>query len=684
MAFPSLVCKGMGMGTATRAAPVLPFFTDASAAPNEEVARVCEGARLLLEAQFQGAECAFQVHVTGSHRLGVATAHSDLDLVVVGWPSRASSHAPPVDGVVVLRTMEAAMREPGATDWARHSSVACLDTAFPPLLTFVSVGGLEVDIQFVWAPSEVQAQAQDQSKDDRKISFLSDRWLCVPHRALPSVQALRLPLELESLLGARWGRFQATLRAVRRWASVRELTGNSLGLLGGVSWALLVAFSVLTIDVPEDRPWDSLRAFFYVCAHWHWPLPIALRMPQLRPALEWVDLEAERPSQVWTPPAPTARVDGAYLALAARAQKRAAEQKRHLAPFVVSHILSPPLSTSSSSSSSSSPSSSSSSTSTSSSSPSTSSPMSASTSTSTSAPWKLLPCVFAASALPDLPAAVTGPALAWRVEFDRGQRWLGLSHEQARRVRDSIQETSPKRFRPSPPSSPALPAAPSPSPSSSNDVKTKTTTAPAPAPAPAPVPAPAPATAVAASVSFPPNDGCSGLARSAMPILTPSFPNTNTSFNVSAASCQRLQREFRRAYALVAPAEWPSSAAAARAWDEACAPYRDAPALPLVLRLRFESKTPQRTGPWANRCRAIGWRLLALLHDKDPKIRVESGAFDDVWTLYADVPLAKLALESFWHRVLSEWTSAIRDLEQWLDCELVLEHGDKQLARWSA
>lgn len=69
--------------------------------------------------------------------------------------------------------------------------------------------------------------------------------------------------------------FRITLRAVKLWAKRQGLYSNSLGYLGGFSWAVLVAKACM--EYPDVREGSELvMKFFELFANWKWPQPVIL------------------------------------------------------------------------------------------------------------------------------------------------------------------------------------------------------------------------------------------------------------------------------------------------------------------------------------------------------------------------------------------------------------------------
>ena len=68
--------------------------------------------------------------------------------------------------------------------------------------------------------------------------------------------------------------FRLVLCAVKEWAMLHGIYSNILGFLGGVNWAIMVAY--VCKRFPKQAPSTLLSTFFKVFATWNWPKPVML------------------------------------------------------------------------------------------------------------------------------------------------------------------------------------------------------------------------------------------------------------------------------------------------------------------------------------------------------------------------------------------------------------------------
>ncbi|HEY3448770.1 MAG TPA: poly(A) polymerase [Myxococcales bacterium] len=163
-----------------------------------------------------------RAHLVGSYRLGIASASSDLDLVVVGPEA-------------VRPLLQEAL--PGSR---------LADDALHPVLK-ADLEGVHVDVAF--------------ATDDGTV----------PQAVRDSDELLRVGA---SVVGE--DLFRAVARAVRSWASMRDLRSNAYGLFGGISWNVLAAWACAHAPPTARTTAKILDFFFESFGRWDWSKPVAL------------------------------------------------------------------------------------------------------------------------------------------------------------------------------------------------------------------------------------------------------------------------------------------------------------------------------------------------------------------------------------------------------------------------
>ena len=158
--------------------------------------------------------------------------------------------------------------------------------------------GIAIDLVFARIADGTKLQkpfsAQPQASMPRMELMLEDSDLIgvdeASGRSLNGVRVAQYLLELVPDVEA----FRLTLRAVKEWAIIHGLYSNVLGFLGGVNYAILVAWVCIRNDGAPVSV--LLRIFMQTFAQWKWPKPV-----QLRPAMYAPPLEDIAPLPVWNP-----------------------------------------------------------------------------------------------------------------------------------------------------------------------------------------------------------------------------------------------------------------------------------------------------------------------------------------------------------------------------------------------
>jgi len=192
------------------------------------------------------------LHAFGSYRLGVAGRDSDVDMLCLG-PRQLRRE----DFFGSLA--EALRRCPAVTEL-----VAVPDARVP--LVRMRIRGVEVDLLYARLASAGRPEEVDIA-DDSVLDGMDEA-------SALSVAGARVAGAIMSLVPDQ-AAFCAALRFVKLWAKGRCVYSNTLGYLGGVSWAILVA-RVCQL-YPAAAPSTLVAKFFRVYSAWRWPAPVALR-----------------------------------------------------------------------------------------------------------------------------------------------------------------------------------------------------------------------------------------------------------------------------------------------------------------------------------------------------------------------------------------------------------------------
>ncbi|KDD73707.1 poly(A) polymerase, partial [Helicosporidium sp. ATCC 50920] len=205
------------------------------------------------------------IYTFGSYRLGVHDPGGDIDTLCVG-PSYAARQGDWFgEGEHTMQSMLRAQRG--------VEGLTAVPGAYVPVIKF-KFRGISIDLLYAQlalprvppdlelGPASILRHADEQSVRSLNGCRVTDTVLA----EVPDVRQFRL-----------------ALRAVKRWAAVRGVYSNVTGYLGGINWAILVAYVARLY--PRAPAAVLLSRFFRVYASWAWPTPILLRPIERQPGL---------------------------------------------------------------------------------------------------------------------------------------------------------------------------------------------------------------------------------------------------------------------------------------------------------------------------------------------------------------------------------------------------------------
>ena len=109
--------------------------------------------------------------------------------------------------------------------------------------------------------------------DDRDLAGMDEAGV----RSMNGARVSQILLEIVPNLE----HYRSTLRAVKEWAIINGIYSNVLGFLGGINFAMLVAW--VCIRNPGQLPPTLLRIFFRTFSMWYWPTAVTLVPIQNQP-----------------------------------------------------------------------------------------------------------------------------------------------------------------------------------------------------------------------------------------------------------------------------------------------------------------------------------------------------------------------------------------------------------------
>jgi poly(A) polymerase len=192
--------------------------------------------------------------VFGSQRLSVHSVESDVDVLCL-CPNFVTR------GDFFTSFIQYIAAYPNA------SMVISVPEAFTPVVKF-NFCGQAIDMIFATLPTET-VPLEPNLLDDQCLRFQDEKGV----RSLNGARVAEMILNLVPDQAT----YTTALRAIKLWARRRGVYSNVLGFLGGINFAIMVAFICQLF--PNACAASIINSFFKVYAHWVWPNPIMIAAP---------------------------------------------------------------------------------------------------------------------------------------------------------------------------------------------------------------------------------------------------------------------------------------------------------------------------------------------------------------------------------------------------------------------
>lgn len=211
-----------------------------------------------------------RLKIFGSTRLDVHTPDADIDLLCI-----APTFITRSDFFTSFTTLMSSRDD--------VSMLSGIPEAYTPVIKF-SIDGLSIDMIFV---------SIDHSPIPDNFDVLDNRNLMqLDEQGVRSLNGVRVA-ECLRLLVPNFDNFCTALRFVKFWAKQRGIYSNVLGFLGGVNYAILVAY--ICQRFPTASPSIIIKRFFQIFSIWQWPTPVLLT------AIDQDNENSLRKFPIWNP-----------------------------------------------------------------------------------------------------------------------------------------------------------------------------------------------------------------------------------------------------------------------------------------------------------------------------------------------------------------------------------------------
>ncbi|XP_008294536.1 poly(A) polymerase type 3-like [Stegastes partitus] len=187
----------------------------------------------------------------GSYHLGVHGKGADIDALCVG-PGF-------LDRKEFFTSFFEKLKAQGEV-----KDIRAIEETYVPVIK-LTYGGIEIDLVF---------GRLAQRSVPEKLNLLDDKYVQgIDKYCMRSLNGYRVTEEILQHV-PNVHNFRIALRAIKLWAKKRNIYSNSLGFLGGVSWAILMAR--ICQSYPNATSATLVIKFFKVYSMWIWPIPIHL------------------------------------------------------------------------------------------------------------------------------------------------------------------------------------------------------------------------------------------------------------------------------------------------------------------------------------------------------------------------------------------------------------------------